>query len=180
LIDHKFRSSGRIGVTQPNQNMNNAQPSSSKVKHNCDSSYNPERQFESILLMHETNNDVLDPNQVCLDSEGVINEAATYFQTTTEKSCSNRESLGTNCNSSFSEFKPPHMTKATEKGCSNVPANSGMHKKTLQPTKQPQQSNQTLALTPLKSRHNKHCRRTDRKIATVLVGCYCDRLLLNS
>jgi len=48
--------------------MNNAQPSSSKVKHNGDSSYNPERRYESILLMHKTNSDVFDPIHVSLDS----------------------------------------------------------------------------------------------------------------
>ena len=134
-----------------------------------------------------------------------------YFQNNNRKSCSNQEALGNNCNSS--EFKPQHMTKATEKGilkclskflnaskshetdltdnetdlafnetdlafnetelafnetdlCFNWSFNETdllfssivqLYHSTLQPTKQPQQSNQALALTPLKSRHTKHC-----------------------
>ena len=95
MINHKLRSSGRIGVTQPNQKMNNSQPSSSKVKHNGDSSYNPERQFELILLMHEKNNYVLDPIQVSLDSEGVINKPAEFENGDENFNSTNQEQYST-------------------------------------------------------------------------------------
>jgi len=75
--------------------MNNSQPSSSKVKHNGDSSYNPERQFELILLMHEKNNYVLDPIQVSLDSEGVINKPAEFENGDENFNSTNQEQYST-------------------------------------------------------------------------------------
>ena len=59
------------------------------------SSYNPERQFDSTLLMHESNNDVLHPIQVSLDSEGVINEAAEFENGDENFNSTNQEQYST-------------------------------------------------------------------------------------